>query len=130
MALTQARAFGTHAGARYGSFAGRGQHPVDVLTQPRAFGAHAGGRYGAFSGKSGGTHPVDRLTQLRAFGAHSGARYGSFAGRAAEAPAPPSQGVIGGPPPRRIRFGRFVRREDEDDLLLILAAQIAAGLIH
>lgn len=35
-----------------------------------------------------------------------------------------------GPPPRRVRFGRIARREDEDDLLLILAAQIAAGQIH
>lgn len=87
MALTQARAFGAHSGARYGSFAGRGAaagaHPVDTLTQPRGHGAFTGKRYGSFAGRGGadGAHPVGVLTQPRAFGAFSGKRYGSFAGR-------------------------------------------------
>lgn len=134
MALTQARAFGAGTGGRYGSFAGRGAgaHPVDALTQARASGPHTGARYGSFAGKDGSAHPVSRLTQARSFGQQTGRRYGSFAGRTGPGPAPtPSPGPIGrmALPPRLVDELRL-RRIEEDDVLLIIAAQIAAGLLH
>lgn len=50
--LTQLRAFGALAGARYGSFAGkRITRHIPKLTEPRAFGAYTGRRYGSFAGK-------------------------------------------------------------------------------
>ena len=118
MALTQARAFGAHAGRRYGSFAGKAveAHPVDRLTQARAFGAHAGARYGSFEGRGGaGSHPVGRLTQLRAFGAHAGARYGSFAGRGATEPPTGGGGGTSFVLPPNWRELLRERRIEEDD---------------
>lgn len=131
MALTQARGFAAHTGRRYGDFT-RGR-PVDVLTQPSAFGAHTHGRYGSFVNKTPSTPPERRiLTQLRTFGAHTGQRYGSFANKTPFIPPAPTA-PIGG---RRIQLPfalidelRF-QRLDEDDLLLIIAAQIASNSIH
>lgn len=106
MAITQARAAGAFTGRRYGSFAGRGEpHPVDVLTQPTAGAAHT----------------------MR--------RYGSFAGRVVVTPGPgPAPGPQGGSMrmrlPRELVEAQRARRITEDDVLLLLAASIAAGIVH
>lgn len=104
-----------------------------AFTQLRSFGAHSGKRYGSFAEKGGPQpRPVSKLTQLRAFGAHAGQRYGLFDKTPPIPPVPPS-GPIGA---RRIQLPfalvdelRF-QRLDEDDILLIIAAQIASNSIH
>lgn len=105
-----------------------------ALTQLRSFGAHTGGRYGSFADKGAQPEPrpVGKLTQLRAFGAHTGQRYGLFDKTPPIPPVPPS-GPIG---VRRVQLPfalidelRF-QRLDEDDILLIIAAQIASNSIH
>lgn len=138
MAFTQARAAGAFTGTRYGSFAGRGapgEHPVDTITQPRASAAHTGRRYGSFAGRA---ETARRITQALAFGAHTGRRYGSFADRI-EAETDPDQVLPGGGRRRRaIKIDRsawpaeyIALRNDEDDQLLVVIAQmIAAGIIY
>lgn len=132
MALTQARSFGAHSGKRYGSFL-RGDHPVDKLTHARAFGAHTGQRYSTFGDKGASPHPVGKLTQLRAFGVHTGQRYGSFSRIAPPVPPTPPSQPTGA---RRIQLPpAFIdqlrlQRIDEDDILLIIAAQISTGQLH
>ena len=133
MALTQARGYAAHTGRRYGNF-NRGRS-VDALTQPSAFGSHTHTRYKSFAGKatSGPQHPVGKLTQLRAFGAHTGQRYGAFSGRVPPIPPVPPSQPIGG---RRIQLpSAFIdqlrlQRIDEDDILLIIAAQISTGQLY
>lgn len=105
-----------------------------ALTQLRSFGAHSGGRYGSFAEKGGPQpRPVGKLTQLRAFGAHTGQRYGQFGNKVPPIPPVPPSGPIG---VRRVQLPfalidelRF-QRLDEDDILLIIAAQIASNSIH
>lgn len=105
-----------------------------AITQARAFGAGTGGRYGSFAGRIP-ARTVDTLTQTRASGAHTGGRYGSFAGRAPTAPppapAPAPIGPIGSmrlPPHLAISLRH--RLIEEDDVLLLMAAQISGLNIH
>lgn len=94
------------------------------LTQPRAFGAFTGQPYGAFDGRGG--RPVGRLTQLRSFGAFTGGRYGSFEGRVSITPPVIHPDRGGGV----VMFARPVRKQEQDDLLLLIAAQIAIGMFN
>lgn len=104
-----------------------------ALTQLRSFGAATGGRYGSFAEKGGPQpRPVGKITQLRAFGAHAGQRYGQFS-RVPPVPPVPPPGPISG---RRIQLPFALvdqlrlQRMDEEDILLIIAAQIASHSIH
>lgn len=126
MATTQLRAFGAATGGRYGSFAGKGStsHPVDVITQARGYAAFTGARYGSF--QRGSTHPVDKLTQLRAFGAHSGKRYGSF--ERGEEPTPVRPGIV--IVPDRMVSAKRRKLLQRDEVLLMIAAAIATGMVH
>jgi hypothetical protein len=101
-------------------------NPVGALTQPRAFGAFVGGRYGDFE-REVAPAPPTRITQVRAFGAFTGARYGSFAGRTATQPPVVVHPVRGG---GRVNFARPIQRNDQDDVLLLIAAQIAIGMLE
>lgn len=99
-----------------------------ALTQLRAFGACTGARYGSFArGAAPGTHPVGKLTQARAHSAHTGSRYRAFAGR-----QPEGEQFI----PTRIRVPRNLidaqrlRMIEADDVLLLIAGSIAAGLLQ
>ena len=137
MALTQARSAGAFTAGRYGSFAakGGGEHPVDVLTQSRTHGGFTGKRYGSFAGRAVG-HSVGTLTQPRSHAAFTGRRYGSFAGRTSTSPETPIPVAPSGRPyrfpvPADLAALQRQRLIEEDELLLLMAAQIAAsGLLH
>lgn len=125
MALTQARGYAAHTGRRYGEFA-RGR-PVEQLTQPSAFGPHTHGRYGTFAGKTPSTPPVRRaVTQLRAFGGHSGQRYGAFAKTPSGPVIRPGIVIV----PDNVLTAQRRKLLQRDEVLLMIAAAIATGVIH
>lgn len=127
MATTQLRAFGAITSGRYGSFAGKSQsnHPVDALTQARSHSAFTGKRYGSFE-RATSAHPVDKLTQLRAYGAATGGRYGSF--KRGEEPTPVRPGIV--IVPDRMVSAQRRKLLQRDEVLLMIAAAIATGMVH
>lgn len=127
MATTQLRAFGAATGGRYGSFAAKSQtnHPVDVLTQARSHAAFTGKRYGSFD-KYTGPHPVGRLTQARTHGAFTGKRYGQFT--RGEEPTPIRPGII--IVPDNVLTAQRRKLLQRDEVLLMIAAAIATGVVH
>lgn len=99
------------------------------ITQARAFGACTGRAYGSFTrGPAPGVRPVGKLTQAKAFAPHSSRRYGPFTRAVSpeEPPAPP--GVI--TMPRRLVSAQRRKLIERDEILLLIAASIASGMLH
>lgn len=98
-----------------------------ALTQARGYAAHTGRRYGSFArGVQPGQHPVGKLTQARTHGAHTGKRYGAFTRGAEPAPIRPGIVIL----PDRVLTAQRRKLLQRDEVLLMIAAAIATGVVH
>lgn len=95
-----------------------------ALTQARGYAAHTGRRYGSFA--RGVQREVGKLTQPRTHGAHTGKRYGAFIKGSPPTPVRPGIVIV----PDNVLTAQRRKLLQRDEVLLMIAAAIATGVVH